>query len=327
MFLHGRDAPTFRTVLSELAAWLDQPANANELIVVKLEAYTEGNAEQISADIAAVIGAKRVYTAADAAADGQLPPTPGTLIKRGVNVVFMSVTEPSSLVLNLNEQLVAPSALKTGAACVPQDLNQGFQRLQGAMNTYQISANNDTLYTSQDPAKDYLTADVVQAGLRCGLIVTFDRMSAPLLEATIWSWAPGHPAATNAPSCATMNYLNGRPLSSRWTEADCAGGLQLLHACVSDTDRSQWTLSSAPGLHAAAKCAAGSAFGAPANALENSLAAQAMAARNANQVSGAHLCTVLDALSVLPSASEVSHRYGRALQSPFVADVTKGSCL
>eukprot|EP00611_Tribonema_gayanum_P027683 TRINITY_DN6919_c0_g1_i1.p1 TRINITY_DN6919_c0_g1~~TRINITY_DN6919_c0_g1_i1.p1 ORF type:complete len:1044 (-),score=279.20 TRINITY_DN6919_c0_g1_i1:496-3246(-) len=313
------DAPTLRHVLEPVRDWLSHPCNAQELLLVKLETYTQGRAELISSALATMFGASRIYSTAEFTADASRWPTVGELVARGKNLLFVSATEPSSLVHPLLEELVEPADMRR-AGC-PVQRPHGFQRVQGGAEVVELNLNGQHLYRFEDAPDMFLSAEDVSKTLQCQYIPAFDRLNATLLASTIWSWAEGAPAQSQPPenTCAYVAVGDGR-----WHDEPCKGALKLPYACVDPSRRRKWSVSAATGSGTSVSprsdpsedgtgkdqdggsggggvggaradaswgdsggdrgCPAGTVFGAPTTALENRLLQRAMEAARVTRV-------------------------------------------
>ena len=124
-------APTFVETITEVNNWLVQPENAQEILFVKLESYTNNRSRALSAQIASVFNVSLVYSAAERAADLAWP-TLTTLLQRGKQVAFFSANDPSQYVHTLNETTVDPEDL-AGGQCPVINAPAGFRRAQGGL--------------------------------------------------------------------------------------------------------------------------------------------------------------------------------------------------
>jgi glycerophosphoryl diester phosphodiesterase len=119
-----------------------------------------------------------------------------------------------------------------------------------------------------------ITPAIARELMRCGMNMPgLDRLT-PFdgrLEAMVWSWAPGQPAADEALDCA----LHGA--DGRFVAADCAQVRR--YACVNASDANDWRLGGAGAwTGGAAGCEAGYEFSVPANGYANEKLKEAKAA-------------------------------------------------
>ncbi|KAG5182465.1 hypothetical protein JKP88DRAFT_263270 [Tribonema minus] len=303
-----RDAPTFGEVLQGIADWLDDPANAQEFLSVKLETRMNSPPGLLSQEIARVVGADRVYSAQDFEDDGGEWPTVASAVARGKQILFQSLNEVGALVLAYTEFAIKPAQIvdlcsasgplcddalyreaenTTGSTSSGLSLSDSgppldticfrdVYRVQGDATALQFDAGGQTVFEYAFPPEDFLSAELVRPAQLCAFVPTFDRVDAALLASTVWSWAEGAPAAALPPpnTCAYVSAADGR-----WHDEPCRGGAARLHACVGGGGRGVWTATAAGGAGdaRAVACGGGARFGAPRDAQENAALAQAVA--------------------------------------------------
>jgi hypothetical protein len=266
--------PVFSKVLPEIAAWLNKPANADEVVML----YLEDNMKDAKAYASAVAtlesvlkrpnGTSLIYKPdpAQKAANGCTPLPLGTsrddVRAAGARVVIVGSCAPgwSADVFDWNDAHVESgktSAYQPFPAC---DATYGASTYATKMvryfeDTTLVSTLLDPKRAPADP--EALTPAKVQRMTNCGVnLFGFDQLLPEdgRIQATLWSWDFGEPFVHSGWSCTRMNA------DGRWTSSLC--DVLRPAACV---DGDIWSVT-APVVFAdaAAACAAqGATFGLP----------------------------------------------------------------
>lgn len=266
---HGVCGPRHRFfyhALRELDFWLRQPDNAQEVILLRLEAYVDDSqAERMNTMLALIFGT-RLFTPAEKAPD--VWPSLNELRALGKQVIIFSqdYTWGGEWVFTDWHE---PS--------YPLDQVSHFNR-DWPTCTYHDNEGNSwgldraafsEFYESrllQGQQTGLITEAVMRDLTACQVsVMGTDRLVPTRSAHAVWSWAPGQP--DNLGGCAYAN-----PADGRWLEAACDAARPF--ACVQMDDPTQWRVTVARAVWAdgAAHCAAeypGFVFGRPANGYEN----------------------------------------------------------
>ncbi|CAM9180392.1 unnamed protein product, partial [Phaeothamnion confervicola] len=263
----SKDAPTLAATLADVAGWLDD--NPTEFLFVKLDSHLDDKAELASDAIRAAFEESAVYGPSDY---DEAYPTQEALLAAGKRVAFFG-REASSLVFLNSEDRKSPKDFAASRPCGgTANATAAFHRVQGVATDVEVAVAGLVLLSDASAPDMFLGASVAAQAMACGISPTFDRINATLAEATIWSWAEGHPDTVADPAgdrCAYVNAADGR-----WRDDACSSGgdgTRRRHACRADADRTDWTLTDAAAAFGeeAPDCGVGYTFGAPRNAAEN----------------------------------------------------------
>ncbi len=266
---HGVCGPRHRFfyhALRELDAWLRQPDHAQEVILLRLEAYVDENqAERMNTMFDLIFGS-RVFTPAEKAPDRW--PTLNELRDLGKQVVIFSQDytwggewvftdwhEPSyplDQVVHFN---------RDWPTCTYHD-DEG--------NVWGLDRASFSEFYESRLLQGHQTGLITEAVMRdltaCQVsVIGADRLTPARSAHAVWSWAPGQPGT--AEGCAYA-----RPADGRWLAAACEQPRPF--ACVQADDPTQWRITTAVGSWSGGPAActaeyAGFLFGRPANGYEN----------------------------------------------------------
>lgn len=225
--------PTLDLVLDPIVAWLREPAHSDEVINVHLQDELE-SAEGY--DAAAAILRQKLGTllyAPAAPAPGSCAPLPLDLSRddvraAGAQVVLVSDCGPGSgwpgVVFAWTEahEEGRPLDYRDFPEC---DQDVGRPDYKAKMIRYFEDSTRLTEGASQSGAaekRDRITAETAARMARCGVdLIDLDQLLVgdPRLEALVWSWAPGQPAAGR---CAVQRVNQVFPFG-RWFSKACGG--------------------------------------------------------------------------------------------------------
>jgi hypothetical protein len=261
----SNDRP-FTNGLNELRAWLAEPQNGDEVVLLYLENNLDGDAaahNKAAQDIANVLG-PLVYRPADHGA-ARCAPMPmdasrASLRAMGRRVLIVGNCGPGAWGDWVHERgpLWNESTSPVGSE-YPDDAGCAAERSREHYDTQLIRRYEDSTALSNTVGgtglggpSEVTVLDTVRM-VRCGVnLVGFDQLypQDPRLPELVWSWAPGEPVA-GAGACAAQRT------DARFYAVGCATPEPL--ACVDAVGA--W--------HVAATCPAGSRFAVPANGFEN----------------------------------------------------------
>jgi hypothetical protein len=272
--------PTFAKVLPEIAAWLNAPAHADEVVMLYLEDNLKNAAAYTStlATLDQVLrrpnGTSLIYKpdATQKAANGCTPLPTGVsrddIRASGARVVLVGACAPgwSADVYDWNAVHVesgSTSAYQGYPACdaTYDAATYSTKLVRYFEDTTLVSALLNPTRKPADPQA--LTPTKVESMTRCGVnVFGLDQLLPEdgRIQASLWSWAPDQPIA-GAGSC-TLQGTDGR-----WVAAPCTD----LHPAACE-DAGTWTVT-APVTFAAAATAcstAGSTFEVPRAGNQNS---------------------------------------------------------
>lgn len=131
-----------------------------------------------------------------------------------------------------------------------------------------------------DTGAEYITPAMARELMRCGMnmpSLDFLTPSDGRLEAMVWSWAPGEPAAD-----AGTNDCAWQDATGRLVAGDCS--VRRRHACVSDADPADWRITNGATAAGVVGCPAGTHFSVPASGYFNEKLKEAKAAAGVAEV-------------------------------------------
>ena len=267
--------------LDELAGWLHQPENANEVVLLYLENNLDNNAQ--AHDIAArEIAAHLGDLVAKPPANHPCAPidtsTSAAAVRAAGNrVIIVGNCGPSGSAWNswVHERGIPNHWVESSSG--PGDDYPGLngcaaERVRTGAGHALVRWYEDSTWLSATTSgtSSQLTAVEAAAMAKCGVnLIGFDQLEPtdPRLSAIVWSWAVNAPAApTGSASCAASAG------DTRFHDQGCATP----HAFACSTGPDNWTVTAATGpwSDGATACTAqfpGSSFAVPANGWENSL--------------------------------------------------------
>ena len=214
--------------LNEIARWLD--ANPDQVILL----YVEDHLEEAAAFDATAAATERalgelIYRPSGSCQGFDAAPTREQVRDAGAQVILISSCDAGTtwggLVYDDAERAANEGGEFTGCPGYEGVLKRFFEDSTG------LSAG--LAFTSGEPMDPGLTPDVVAEMVRCGVdLLGFDQILPDdgRLDAAVWSWADGQPAAGR---CAVQS-------AAGWRSVNCAKSEKLPYACRSG---SGWTVS------------------------------------------------------------------------------------
>lgn len=287
---------TLKEALQEVADWMADPANEDELVVLffddQLDLSTWGLAGHLKQDILSVFPEEMIFTQNDLTANGQKWPSGSEMVISGRRLILVSVAdygdEMAPIIFPRGSQVcqwMEPSLRRVEAA--PECVLKWRQGTESELFTGSL-VRVSTCELEYGP----LNCDFVWRGgnapffdeasipgvVNCGLnIPSPDLLTPSRAAAAVWTWAAGHPFQGGG-DCAVMSVTD-----ARWRAVPCPGQAgnvdkqQIPSVCrvagmPLDLDK-QWVFGP-PGQRGV--CLNGSAFDVPRHPRENFWLAMSM---------------------------------------------------
>lgn len=269
----SKNNKNLRAGLQEVDAWLKQPGNEEEIVVIYYDAktlFTPDQRDQAENNALEVFG-DRIFTAAEKRELGRWP-TAQELISWGKQVIVECNSDgyaDSEVVFYPTLSSKANGGDQFGVDrftpfphCAidgnPTDFSTGFFRpLDNSIAKGPVG---------QPAPQKMIGPEDIRNFLECGIsTMALDNPQPAYMAEMIWSWDIAEPTGKG---CVYMND------KGRWRVDNNCESRERYHACMNEHNRKDWTLSSKTDSWHNAGCPEGYTFSHPVNGYENALLRQ-----------------------------------------------------
>jgi len=229
----------FEDGIKEVATWLKQPVNKQEVLIVYIEEHSDGHYDEIISQMERQLGSLIYKPTACSSLPMNI--SKADVLNAGKQVLVIGGNCATTNWSKFAYQGSWPTdndTFQAFPACSTARYSQGFV-LSNQVRIYEDLTNLSSWFGN--PSQP-ITPELMAEAQRCGLgVIGLDQLSIgdARMEASIWSWSPGEPNNWEDNEHCAEHWANGR-----FNDANC--GVERRFACQ-DMNTGDWMITQQAG--------------------------------------------------------------------------------